>query len=106
MDLGRFERVSPQQWRIPQHGAMRVPAVIYGSKALIAAMDDKVYEQLVNVAALPGIVDAAYAMPDAHWGYGFRSAESPPSIPTRAAWYRRAALASTSRAAYGVFTRA
>jgi tRNA-splicing ligase RtcB (3'-phosphate/5'-hydroxy nucleic acid ligase) len=71
MDLGRFERVSPQQWRIPQHGAMRVPAVIYGSKALIAAMDDKVYEQLVNVAALPGIVDAAYAMPDAHWGYGF-----------------------------------
>jgi len=71
MDLARFERVSPQQWRIPRQGAMRVPGVIYGSKALVAAMDDKVYEQLVNVAALPGIVDAAYAMPDAHWGYGF-----------------------------------
>src|SRR5690606_9141999 len=25
----------------------------------------------VNVATLPGIVRAAYAMPDAHWGYGF-----------------------------------
>ena len=34
-------------------------------------MDDKVYEQAVNVATLPGIVQASYAMPDAHWGYGF-----------------------------------
>ncbi len=34
-------------------------------------MDDKVYEQVANVAALPGIVNASYAMPDAHWGYGF-----------------------------------
>jgi tRNA-splicing ligase RtcB len=34
-------------------------------------MDRKVYEQAVNVAALPGIVKASYAMPDAHWGYGF-----------------------------------
>ena len=71
MDLSRLEKLSSEQWRIPRHGAMRVPGVIYGSKELVAAMDDKVYEQLVNVAALPGIVDAAYAMPDAHWGYGF-----------------------------------
>src|SRR3990172_1294060 len=34
-------------------------------------MDDKVYEQVANVASLPGIVGASYAMPDAHWGYGF-----------------------------------
>jgi tRNA-splicing ligase RtcB len=34
-------------------------------------MDDKVLEQAVNVASLPGIVGASYAMPDAHWGYGF-----------------------------------
>jgi tRNA-splicing ligase RtcB len=34
-------------------------------------MDRKVYEQAVNVASLPGIVKASYAMPDAHWGYGF-----------------------------------
>jgi tRNA-splicing ligase RtcB len=50
---------------------MRVPAVVYASKELVAAMDEKVYEQCVNVASLPGIVEAAYAMPDAHWGYGF-----------------------------------
>jgi tRNA-splicing ligase RtcB len=34
-------------------------------------MDHKVYEQVVNVATLRGIVKASYAMPDAHWGYGF-----------------------------------
>ena len=38
---------------------------------LLADMDEKVYEQVTNVATLPGIVQASYAMPDAHWGYGF-----------------------------------
>jgi tRNA-splicing ligase RtcB len=52
-------------------GAMRVPGVLYADEALLADLDDKVAEQLANVAALPGIVGAAYAMPDAHWGYGF-----------------------------------
>ena len=50
---------------------MRVPAVIYADEDLIRAMDAKVYEQAANVATLPGIVQASYAMPDAHWGYGF-----------------------------------
>lgn len=50
---------------------MRVPAIIHAGESLIRDMDDKVREQLVNVATLPGIVRAAYAMPDAHWGYGF-----------------------------------
>jgi tRNA-splicing ligase RtcB len=50
---------------------MRVPGVIYASAELIGEMDDKVYEQVTNVATLPGIVKASYAMPDAHWGYGF-----------------------------------
>jgi len=71
MDLARLEKVSANEWRIAAHGAMRVPALIYGSEALLRDMDEKVYEQAVNVAALPGIVGASYAMPDAHWGYGF-----------------------------------
>jgi tRNA-splicing ligase RtcB len=50
---------------------MRVPAVIYASHSLLQDMDEKVYQQICNVACLPGIVQAAYAMPDAHWGYGF-----------------------------------
>ena len=71
MDLGLFQQHSATRWEIAPHGKMRVPAIIYADEPLIRAMDHKVYEQLCNVAMLPGIVQAAYAMPDAHWGYGF-----------------------------------
>jgi tRNA-splicing ligase RtcB len=71
MDTSRLTRVSEFEWHVPRHGAMRVPGVLYASEGLIRDMDDKVYEQVCNVATLPGIVQAAYAMPDAHWGYGF-----------------------------------
>jgi tRNA-splicing ligase RtcB len=71
MDTKRLERAAECEWRIPATGKMRVPAVIYGTEALIRDMDEKVREQITNVAMLPGIVKAAYAMPDAHWGYGF-----------------------------------
>jgi tRNA-splicing ligase RtcB len=71
MDLTRFTRAGDYQWRIEPRGSMRVPGVIYADQALIEAMDDKVYEQVVNVASLPGIVAGSFAMPDAHWGYGF-----------------------------------
>ena len=50
---------------------MRVPGRIYASKDLVEALDEKVCIQICNVASLPGIVRASYAMPDAHWGYGF-----------------------------------
>jgi tRNA-splicing ligase RtcB len=66
-----MQRLSEYAWEIPAHGNMRVPAILYASAPLMEAMDEKVFEQAVNVAALPGIVGAAYAMPDAHWGYGF-----------------------------------
>ena len=71
MDTNRLTRVDATTWRIEPHGAMRVPAIIYADETLIRDMDDKVYEQAVNVATLPGIVQASYVMPDAHWGYGF-----------------------------------
>jgi tRNA-splicing ligase RtcB len=71
MDPARFTRVDDTTWRVEPHGAMRVPAIIYADEKLIRDMDDKVYEQATNVATLPGIVQASYAMPDAHWGYGF-----------------------------------
>jgi tRNA-splicing ligase RtcB len=71
MDLAKFERAGEFEFRVPPTGAMRVPAIIYADEQLILDMDDKVYEQVTNVATLPGIVKASYAMPDAHWGYGF-----------------------------------
>jgi len=60
-------------WEIPtgEKPGMRVPARIYASEALLAGMDQGVFEQVTNVACLPGIVRAALCMPDGHQGYGF-----------------------------------
>ncbi|MDP1927549.1 MAG: RtcB family protein [Thiobacillus sp.] len=71
MDIAQFERTSEFAWRIKPFGRMRVPGVIFASEKLLREMDAKVYEQVTNVAMLPGIVGASFAMPDAHWGYGF-----------------------------------
>lgn len=71
MDLSLLKQHGPNAWEVPAQGKMRVPGMIYASRELVRAMDDKVYQQAVNVATLPGIVGASYVMPDAHWGYGF-----------------------------------
>jgi tRNA-splicing ligase RtcB len=71
MDINKLHRISDYQWRIEAKNGMRVPGIIFASEDLILDMDEKVYEQVCNVARLPGIVNASYAMPDAHWGYGF-----------------------------------
>lgn len=71
MELRKFRQRGPYEWELPAAGRMRVPGVIFASRELMEAMDEKVAEQVANVASLPGIVAASYAMPDAHWGYGF-----------------------------------
>ena len=51
---------------------MRVPGIVYASGELIPDLTaDRSLEQVANVATLPGIVTASYAMPDLHLGYGF-----------------------------------
>lgn len=51
---------------------MRVPARVFLSdEMLVAVLEDRSLEQLINVATLPGIKKSAYAMPDIHQGYGF-----------------------------------
>ena len=71
MDLSQLKETGHCAWQIPKTGRMRVPATIFADRDLLSDMDEKVGEQIRNVASLPGIVQAAYAMPDAHWGYGF-----------------------------------
>jgi tRNA-splicing ligase RtcB (3'-phosphate/5'-hydroxy nucleic acid ligase) len=72
MDLSRLARIDDWTWVVPRTAAdTRHEARLYGSRALLEAMDDKVLEQITNVARLPGLVGPALAMPDAHWGYGF-----------------------------------
>ena len=66
-------KVSDTLWELPRSykAGMLVPARIYGTEKLINAMDQGVYDQITNVACLPGIVKYACCMPDGHWGYGF-----------------------------------
>ena len=71
MDAGKLKRKSDYEWCIEPSGRMNVPFIVFGDDTIIKQLDEKVYEQGINVAALPGIVKASYAMPDAHWGYGF-----------------------------------
>ena len=71
MNIEKLKKRSDYQWYMEPEGKMRVPVVIFADEKLIKEMDDKVFEQAANVAKLPGIVKASYAMPDAHWGYGF-----------------------------------
>ena len=62
---------TPYRFRIEREGSMRVPGVLFASRALMPDARDQSLVQVMNVATLPGIVTASYAMPDVHWGYGF-----------------------------------
>ena len=66
-------RISEYVWEVPRsfRSDMKVPARIYASEELLAmAFRDKTMEQLVNTAAMPGVVKWVLVMPDAHQGYG------------------------------------
>jgi tRNA-splicing ligase RtcB len=69
MNLASLQRIDDQRWTPTTHGAPAV--VLFGSRELLAAMDDQVLEQIVSVSRLPGRVGPAMTLPDAHWGYGF-----------------------------------
>jgi len=74
--MGKYDvelsRISEFVWEVPQFGKMNVPVRIYADGKLVQHIrDDNAVEQAINVTFLPGIVRASYAMPDAHWGYGF-----------------------------------
>ena len=72
MDLSRLVEIDPCTWSLAADAREgRKESRLYGTRSLVAAMDDKVLEQIGNVARLPGLVGCALAMPDAHWGYGF-----------------------------------
>ncbi len=66
-------KVAEGIWEIDrsQKQGMNVPARVYSSDRLIDKVETGVFEQVTNVACLPGIQGAALCMPDGHWGYGF-----------------------------------
>ncbi len=71
MDLKKLQKISEYEWRIERSSSMNVPGILFGDQKLIQEIDEKVKSQIAAVASLPGVVKAVYAMPDAHWGYGF-----------------------------------
>lgn len=67
-------KVDETCYEIPQsyQAEMRVPARLFADELTIHdILLDRSLWQLTNVATLPGIINAAYAMPDIHEGYGF-----------------------------------
>ncbi len=67
-----WKRTGDAVFELEPRAGMRVPGRVYASPELFTrAGEDRALDQVVNVAALPGIVGASMAMPDIHWGYGF-----------------------------------
>jgi tRNA-splicing ligase RtcB len=67
-----LRRLDDTRWEIPRRGGMHVAGLVFASEPLmVKAAEDRAVEQVANVAHLPGIVTASFAMPDIHWGYGF-----------------------------------
>lgn len=72
MDLNQLIKISDDCWTLKSGSSQSAfPVRLYASFELLAAMDEKVLEQITNVARLPGLIGSAMTMPDAHWGYGF-----------------------------------
>ncbi|HEY4639609.1 MAG TPA: RtcB family protein [Candidatus Udaeobacter sp.] len=71
--IDSVQKISDTIWELPAtyKQGMRVPARIVATEKLMREMDEAVYQQISNVATLPGIVRYALCMPDGHSGYGF-----------------------------------
>ena len=67
-----IRRIDDYRWQVEPSGRMRVPGIVYTSAAMLDQLrQEEALNQVANVATLPGILKAALAMPDIHWGYGF-----------------------------------
>jgi len=71
--INDMRKISDTVWELPTNykDGMRVPARIIATEKLVREMDKAVYQQISNVATLPGITRYALCMPDGHSGYGF-----------------------------------
>jgi tRNA-splicing ligase RtcB len=73
MEKKDLQKISDWLWEIPKsfRPDMRVPARIYVSEKILKEIEPDAFNQVVNTASLPGIVNYSLAMPDIHTGYGF-----------------------------------
>jgi len=69
-----MRKIDDYRWEIPRSykEGMSVPGLIFATESMLGHIwQEQVFQQVANVAFLPGIVDYSLAMPDIHWGYGF-----------------------------------
>jgi len=69
-----LNKIDDCRWEIPvsYKQGMKVPGLIFASESMLEHIwQEQVFQQVANVAFLPGIVGRSLAMPDIHWGYGF-----------------------------------
>jgi tRNA-splicing ligase RtcB len=71
---GILNKIDDYRWEIPTSykPGMAVPGLIFASESMLThILEENAFQQVANVAFLPGIVGHSLAMPDIHWGYGF-----------------------------------
>ena len=70
-ELPPIKRVDSTVWEIPTSykKGMFDPARINETEKLLKEMDEGVFNQVTNVACLPGIQKFAFCMPVGHWGF-------------------------------------
>jgi len=69
-----LNKIDDYRWEIPTSykQGMSVPGLIFASESMLThILEENAFQQVANVAFLPGIVRYSLAMPDIHWGYGF-----------------------------------
>ncbi|MEW6556821.1 MAG: RtcB family protein [Elusimicrobiota bacterium] len=67
-----LKKIDDYRWKIEKTGAMKTEGLIFASEKMVPNIcSDNAYQQVSNVASLPGIIGKSLAMPDIHWGYGF-----------------------------------
>lgn len=73
MALEKLRRIDSTKIEVPldYKPGMRVKGIIYVDELLEKDLEDQSIDQVANVATLPGIIEASFAMPDVHTGYGF-----------------------------------
>ena len=72
--MSKFKKIGEHRYVIPRSykKGMLIEGLIYADDDLIRAIEnDLTFDQVANVATLPGLVGRSLAMPDAHQGYGF-----------------------------------
>ena len=69
----KLQQINDYEWLLPKsvRKEMRVDARVIMNKFLVDSGDDSAFEQLTNVATLPGVINPVIGLPDMHWGFAF-----------------------------------